>query len=77
MKLCDWFDSETDNGKDMTHYDKLLADVLAHIRQSHGATLRQSIGPGGSRGALLPKASEVPQDANDFELVTWLVIAPP
>ncbi len=77
MELCDWFDSETDTGKDMEDYDKLLKDVLAHIRQSHGATQLQSIGLGGSRGALLPTAAEAPQDSTDFELVTWLVIAPP
>ena len=77
MKLCDWFDRETDNGKDMGHYDKLLAHVLAHIRQSHGATQRRNIGLSGSRTSLLPKASETPQDSTDFELVTWLVIAPP
>ena len=30
----------------------------------------------GDRGFVLPKASETPRAGNDFELVTWLVIAP-
>ena len=80
MALCDRFDGEIDYGRDMAHYDKLLTDVLAHVRQSHADTQRRrrrrSIGAGGSRDFILPRASESPQDSTDFELVTWLVILP-
>ena len=74
--LCDRFDSETAHGADMQRYDKLLTDAVAHIRQSHGKSQMRNLGRGGDRGFVLPKASETPRAAGDFELVTWLVIAP-
>ena len=75
-RLCDWFDSETDHGADMRRYNKLLEDVIAHIRQTHARSQMRNLGRGGDRGYVLPKLSETPSDAHDFELVTWLVIAP-
>ena len=75
-RLCDWFDSETNRGADMGRYNKLLEAVIAHIRQSHAKGQMRNMGRGGERGYVLPKASETPRAGNDFELVTWLVIAP-
>ena len=77
VRLCDQFDSDTDRGADMTHYDKLLTDVIAHIRQLHAKAQVRNLGPSGDRGFTLPKSSETPRDASDFELVAWLVIARP
>ena len=71
-ELCDSFDRETDQGRHMGRYDKLLTDAVAHIRQSHSAT--QTQGLGGGRDFVLPKASESPNDSTDFDLITWLVI---
>ena len=34
-ELCDLFDRETLQGQDMSLYDRLLNDVIAHIRQTH------------------------------------------
>ena len=73
-ELCDRFDAETNQGRDMSLYDKLLTGTLAHIRQSHGATQAQGLRAGGRRDFVLPKASETPNTGMDFELVTWLVI---
>ena len=73
-ELCDQFDRETDQGRDMARYDKLLIDAIAHIRQSHNTTQTRSLGLGGGRDFVLPKASETPNDDTDFELITWLVI---
>ena len=73
-ELCDRFDRETAQGKDMAVYDKLLTDALAHIRQSHGATQAQGLRAGGRRDFVLSKASTTPSTGTDFELVTWLVI---
>ena len=73
-ELCDRFDRETAQGKDMSVYDKLLNYALAHIRQSHGATQAQGLRAGGRRDFVLPKASETPSTGTDFELLTWLVI---
>ncbi len=71
-ELCDRFDRETDQGRDMARYDKLLTDAIAHIRQAHGATQTRGLGSG--RDFVLPKASENPNENTDFELITWLVI---
>ena len=62
---------ETDQGHDMSRYEKLLTDAIAHIRQSHGIVQTRGLGSG--RDFVLPKASESPNDNTDFELITWLV----
>ncbi len=73
--LCDLFDSETDQGKDMGRYDELLNDTIAHIRQSHGGSQARQLRMGsGARDFVLPTVSETPDEPSDFELVTWLVI---
>ena len=74
--LCDRFDSETDNGRNMKHYDKLLKNVVAHIQRSQGNTLTKAVGLDGTGDLVLPKSSEMAQSEANFELVTWLVIAP-
>ncbi len=73
-KLCDRFDRETDQGRNMAQYDQLLTDAIAHIRQSHNTTQTRGLGLGGGRDFVLPKASETPNNDTDFELITWLVI---
>ena len=72
--LCDRFDRETKQGRDMSFYDKLLNDVIAHIRQTHNREQAAGLGLSGSGDFILPKASESPRGATDFELLTWLVI---
>ena len=73
-RLCDQFDQVTDFGKAMGHYDGLLNGVIAHIRQAHSDTQRRSVQAGASRDTKIPRASETPRNAADFELVTWLVV---
>ena len=73
--LCDWFDRETKQGARMERYDSLLNDFIAHVQQSLAANVTRGLGKDGSRDFLLPKTSETPQKASDFELVTWLVLA--
>ena len=73
-ELCDRFDAETDQGRNMAFYDKLLTDALAQIRQSHAATQSQGLRAGGRRDFVLSQASETHNIGTDFELVTWLVI---
>ena len=72
--LCLQFHQETQHGKNMGDYNKLLNTVIAHITRSHQKTQSKSIGRGGTRGFRLPVASEAPRGSSDFELVTWLVI---
>ncbi len=72
--LCLQFDQETQHGKNMGLYNKLLMTVIAHITRSHQKAQSRSIGRSVTRGFRLPVASETPKDSSDFELVTWLVI---
>ena len=74
-KLCDWFDRETKLGQEMGRYDGLLNGVIAHICQAQDSTAAAGLGQGGPRDFVLSKASETPRNANDFELITWLVLA--
>ncbi len=75
-RLCDQFDGETKHGADMRRYEKLLGVVLAHIRQSHATSQTRNLGRSGDRDYVMPKRSEAPLASSNFELVTWLVIAP-
>ena len=71
--LCDRFDRETRQGRDMSLYDKLLNAVIAHIRQTHNSAQIEGLRSGG-RGFMLSADSETPRGAANFELLTWLVI---
>ena len=75
LSLCDRFNAETDNGRDMKRYDALLNAVIIHIAQMNRNIQAAGLGRGGSRDFTLPTATELPAVASDFELVTWLVIA--
>ena len=72
--LCLRFDQETQHGKNMADYNKLLNAVIAHITRSHKNTQLKNLRRGASRGFKLPVASEAPKDSSDFELITWLII---
>ena len=74
-ELCDQFDRETCQGQDMSHYDSLLGEVIAHVRQSAASSAAAGLGGGGSRDFMLPKSSEAPKSPTDFDLVTWLALA--
>ena len=74
VELCDRFDRDTAQGRDMSHYDKLLNDAIDHIRQVHDNTQIRQLRAGAARDFMLPTASETPSRASDFELVAWLVI---
>lgn len=71
--LCDQFDRETQNGKDMARYGKLLNAVIAQVGTANKSTQIHQLGIQGTRDARLPLQSASP-DLGEFELVTWLVI---
>ena len=73
-RLCDQFDSETQNGQDMARYDKLLNAVIDHIGGADRATQIRQLSIHGQRDFRLPAKSSKPSNA-DFELITWLIIA--
>jgi hypothetical protein len=71
-QLCQLFDSETNNGADMSLYNKLLkaaVDSIARTFQKRVASGLQS-----GRDFVIPNQQDQAKDAADFELVTWLVI---
>ena len=75
-RLCDMFDTETKQGRDMTLYNRLMDRVIADLRSAHGRAQTEGLGRrrGGGRNFRLAPKSESPSGANDYELITWLVI---
>jgi Superfamily II DNA/RNA helicases, SNF2 family len=71
--LCDAFDAETNDGRDMTRYSALLTQAVAAIQTAFQKRDLAGLFAGG-RGAKVTKASERVRSAEDFELITWLVI---
>ncbi len=72
QELCDWFDMQTNHGRDMSIYNKLLDSAIQSIArtfQRRAAMQLQS----GRDGLLLDPRQQI-NDKTDFELVTWLVI---
>ena len=66
------FDRETEQGQRMEKYEQLLAAALRSIAGTFkNAELRRLTQ---DRGAMLTNKSEQPGKAEDFELITWLVI---
>ena len=74
QELCDQFDSETRLGRDMSVYDGLLTEALAHVQQEHQSSVWDQIRSTNNPGLLLPPASDTPNADEDLELVSWLVI---
>lgn len=71
-RLCELFDQETNDGKDMRRYSALLDRAVAAIAAQFG---RKSVGNlFAGRGGRLTDASKQVKHASDFDLITWLVI---
>ena len=72
--LCRQFDSVTDQGRDMSHYDRLLRDAIAHIGQAHNSGQTRQLQPDGDRSFQFTPLSQTPRNLADFELMSWLVL---
>lgn len=71
-KLCELFDAQTDDGRDMQRYSALLDSAISAIASQ---TDRKNLGNlFAGRGGKLVDDSKLPKTAADFDLVTWLVI---
>lgn len=70
--LCRLFDAETNDGTDMTRYSALLDTAIAAIVGGFKQRAAQQLTLG--RGAQLPSMNQQVHSANDFELISWLVI---
>lgn len=71
-QLCELFDQETNNGQDMSRYSGLLDDAIAAIAAQFNRKNAGNLFTG--RGGKLTDASRQVKHANDFDLMTWLVI---
>lgn len=71
--LCMWFDQRTDNGRDMAHYSRLLDKAVDSIvRTFRQRAVRNLLS---DRAGVLPPQQAQARSSDDFELITWLVIA--
>ena len=70
--LCELFDAQTKHGEDMSQYSRLLEKAVAAIAAQFGRKSMGNLFAG--RGGKLTDASKQVKHADDFELITWLVI---
>lgn len=71
-RLCDIFNAETSNGSNMGKYDNLLEKALNEITKTFKKRAIGALASG--RGGKLPLQSQQVKGADDFELITWLII---
>ncbi len=72
QQLCDLFDQETGNGRNMEKYDDLLKRAVASITETFKK--RMAVGLTAGRDFVIPDRKQQVKDDNDFELITWLVV---
>ena len=74
-QLCQLFDTETNNGADMSLYNKLLVAAVDSIAKTFQK--RVAAGLQTSRDFVIPNQREQARETTDFDLITWLVIKSP
>ena len=74
-KLCELFDAQTNDGKDMQRYSALLESAISAIASQSDKKNLGNLFAG--RGGKLVDDTKLPKTATDFDLVTWLVILKP
>jgi superfamily II DNA or RNA helicase len=74
-ELCNLFDQQTQNGKDMAVYSTLLDKAVQAI--AHTFRRRVAGGLQSGRSFVIPNEKEQASETSDFQLVTWLVIKQP
>jgi SNF2 family DNA or RNA helicase len=70
--LCEQFDCETNDGRDMDDYSTLLKKAVNSV--AHTFRKRTAAGLQAGRGFVIPDKQEQATESSDFELITWLVI---
>ncbi len=74
-RLCELFDAQTDDGKDMQRYSALLDSAISAIASQSDKKNLGNLFAG--RGGKLVDDTKLPKTATDFDLITWLVIMKP
>ena len=73
--LCDIFNNSTDDGKDMSKYNKLILNMVENIKGKTQKQALKSIGAGAGRGSLnLIGKNEKIKSEEEFDLISFLVI---
>lgn len=73
--LCELFDAQTSDGKDMRRYSALLDSAIGAIASQSDKKNFANLFSG--RGGKLVDDTKLPRTTADFDLVTWLVIMKP
>lgn len=71
-KLCELFNQETQNGKEMSAYTELLKKAVEGVVKVFKKRSDQKLTS--DRGALLIPLAKQIREIENFELVTWLVV---
>ena len=74
-QLCQLFDTETNNGADMSLYNKLLTAAVDSIARTFQKRVAAGLQSG--RDFVIPNQQDQAKEAADFDLITWLVIKAP
>lgn len=74
-KLCELFDTHTNDGKDMQRYSALLDAAISAIASQSDKKNMGNLFAG--RGGKLVDDTKLPKTGTDFDLITWLVIMKP
>ena len=72
--LCEQFDCDTNDGRDMDAYSSLLKKAVRSV--AHTFRKRTAAGLQAGRDFVIPDQNQQANDSSDFELITWLVIKP-
>lgn len=70
--LCNIFNNETDNGKEMSKYTELLENSVKAITKSYKERSKAKLTL--DRNAVIAPRDKQIEKISDFELITWLVI---
>lgn len=71
-KLCELFDEQTQNGKEMGSYSDLLEKAVQAIASQFARKTTGNLFSG--RGGKLTDTTKQAKNSSDFELISWLII---
>jgi hypothetical protein len=74
-QLCQLFDTETNNGADMSLYNKLLTAAVDSIARTFQKRVAAGLQSG--RDFVIPNQQDQAKETTDFNLITWLAIKSP
>jgi len=70
--LCELFDQQTENGRNMENYTDLLQKSVKSIIQILKRKIPESLTI--DKNTIIPPIDSQAKNEDDFELITWVVI---